>query len=476
MCFGTPRSVSSGRCLLSPLKVGAAICAVALLAGSSCPLLQPRPVPQVNEVGLELVASGLTSPLATAVPPDGSNRLFVVDQVGRIRIIDSSGNLLATPFLDVADRMVTLGIDVGGGLVFDERGLLGLAFHPDYATNGRFFVFYTAPKGPDQPDFFDSETHVSEFHVSASDPNVADPASERIMLVIGKPQFNHNGGQLAFGPDGYLYLSTGDGGGADDNWAGHTGGSGETGNDPHPTDALGNAQDKSNFLGKILRIDVNGAEPYDIPADNPFVGQEGVRTEIWAYGLRNPWRFSIDTGPGNRLFCGDAGQNLFEEVSIITKGGNYGWHIKEGEHCFDQANPGAPGAQCPDTGAGGEPLIDPIIEYPHTTAQGQPFGIAVIGGFVYRGTAIPELAGDYVFADFSTGFLQADGTLFAAEEAAGGAWTMRELAISGQPAGRIGKYILGMGRDANGELYVLATDNLGPVGETGQVYRIVASP
>jgi glucose/arabinose dehydrogenase len=444
--------------------------------GAGCPFFEPRPEPRTTVVGLELVASGLAAPLGMAVPDDGSNRLFIVDQIGLIRVIDADGNLLEAPFLDLRDRMVTVGIDFGGGFIFDERGFLGLAFHPDYATNGRFFVFYTAPKGPDQPDFFDSETHVSEFHVSAGDPNVADPNSERIMLILGKPQFNHNGGQLAFGPDGYLYLSTGDGGGADDNWAGHTGGSGEAADDPHPTDALGNGQDTSNLLGKILRIDVNGAELYAIPADNPFVGQQGFQPEIWAYGLRNPWRFSFDTGSGNRLFCGDAGQNLFEEVSIITRGGNYGWHIKEGAHCFDQANPGAPNTQCPDAGADNEPLIDPIIEYPHVSDQGEPVGIAVIGGFVYRGTAIPELVGDYVFADYSTGFLQGDGTLFAAEEAAGGAWTMRELAISGQAAGRIGKYILGMGRDAGGELYLLTSDNLAPAGTTGQVYRIVASP
>lgn len=448
-----------------------------MLAGSGCPFIEPRPLPRVDAVGLTLVASGLTSPLGMAVPPDGSNRLFILDQIGLIRIIDSNGNLLPTPFLDLRDRMVDVGIDFGGGVLFDERGLLGLAFHPNYGVNGRLFVFYTAPKGAQHPVFFDSETHVSEFRVSAGNANIGDPDSERIILILGKPQFNHNGGQLAFGPDGYLYISTGDGGGADDNWAGHAGGSGETAGDPHPTDALGNGQDPASLLGKILRIDVNGQEPYGIPVDNPFVGQPPRRPEIWAYGLRNPWRFSFDTAAGNRLFCSDAGQNLFEEIDIITRGGNYGWNIKEGKHCFDQANPGSPGTQCPDVGADGEPLIDPIVEYPHSSAvAGQPVGIAAIGGFVYRGTAIPGLVGDYVFADWSTSFLEADGSLLAAEESAHGTWTMRELAIAGSDNSRLNKYVLGMGRDAGGELYVLTSDNAGPIGTTGAVYRIVPAP
>lgn len=450
--------------------------AAAMTVGLSCPLLGPRPVPTNDTIGVELVASGLTAPVAMAVPQDGSGRLFIVDQIGLIRVIDAAGNLLATPFLDIRDRMVAVGIDFGGGLVYDERGLLGLAFHPSYAENGRFFVFYTAPKGPDQPDFFDSETHVSEFHVSAADPNVADPASERILLVQGKPQFNHNGGQLAFGPDGYLYIATGDGGGADDNWAGHTGGSGTGQNDQHPTDALGNAQDKTNLMGKILRINVDGQEPYEIPADNPFVNEPEARAEIWAYGLRNPWRFSFDTGADHRLFCGDAGQNLFEEIDIIERGGNYGWNIKEGLHCFDQANPGSPGTQCADTGAGGEPLVDPILEYPHAGAGGRAAATAAVGGYVYRGTGIPGLAGSYIFGDFSTGFLQTDGTIFAADEALDGTWTMRELAVDGMPDYRIGEAILAFGQDLDGEVYVLTSDSIGPVGATGKIYRIIAAP
>lgn len=438
---------------------------LALLPSTGCPglknlLFPPPSAPKPTVIGLELVAERLTSPLGMAVPPDGSGRLFVLDQIGLIRIIDAAGNLLPEPFLDLSDRMVSVGIDFGGGFVFDERGLLGMAFHPGYATNGRFFVFYTAPKDPNDPADFNSETHVSEFFVSAGDPDRADPESERILLEIDKPQFNHNGGQLAFGPDGYLYISVGDGGGGGDVGVGHTPG-------------LGNAQDASNLLGTILRIDVDGGEPFGIPPDNPFVGDADVRSEIWAYGLRNPWRFSFDSGGSRRLFCGDAGQDLFEEVSIIQKGGNYGWNIREGLHCFDPNAPGTPPPQCPDTAAGGEPLLDPIIEYPHFDDQGDPVGIVVIGGFVYRGSAIPGLHGDYVFADFSTSFFAPDGTLFAAAETADGDWQMRELKVADRPNGRIGRFILGFGSDAQGELYVLTSGNLAPSGSTGQVYRIV---
>jgi glucose/arabinose dehydrogenase len=234
------------------------------------------------------------SPVGLAAPPDGSGRLFILDQIGAVRIVDADGMLLPAPFLNLADRMVPLAVE--GAFSYDERGLLGLAFHPDYATNGRFFVFYTAPKGADQPDEFDSESHISEFHVGA-DPNVGDPASEQVLLRIGKPQSNHNGGQLAFGPDGFLYISTGDGGGANDTGDGHN-------------PAIGNGQDKTTLLAKILRIDVDSGSPYGLPPDNPFLADPTARPEIYALGTRNPWRFSFDSGGAHRLFVGDVGQDL----------------------------------------------------------------------------------------------------------------------------------------------------------------------
>lgn len=407
-----------------------------------------------RQIGIELVAEGLTSPVGFVAANDGSGRLFVLDQVGQIRVIDAGDNLKATPFLDLTGKVVPVMPD------FDERGLLGLAFHPNYAANGRFFVFYTAPKGAETPADFDSQTHISEFHVSAADPDIGDLASERILLTIDKPQFNHNGGQLAFGPDGFLYISAGDGGGGDDVGVGHT-------------PDLGNGQDKTKLLGKLLRIDVDSGDPYAVPPDNPFVNDAGARPELWAIGLRNPWRFSFDQGGAHRLFVGDAGQELFEEIDIITPGGNYGWHIKEGLHCFSHDTPTTPPATCASTDADGNPLIDPIVEYSHTAESGAPIGVAVIGGYVYRGSAIPSLNGQYIFGDYSAGFDAPAGRIFAAEENAAGAWTMRELSIAGYGNGSLGRFVLGFGQDTNGEVYVLTTQVVGPSGNTGRVFRIV---
>lgn len=427
--------------------------------GGPTPTPSPTPSPgQVNRIALELVADGFTSPLGLAMPDDGSNRMFINDQLGQIWIIDADGTRLDTPFLDIADRMPEIGIDFGGGFVFDERGLLGVAFHPDYANSGRFYVCYNAPLEASDPPEFNSRLRLAEFSVSA-DPNVADASSQRVILEVIKPQFNHNGGQIAFGPDGFLYMSVGDGGGANDTSDGHTPG-------------LGNGQDRTKLLGKILRLDVDGEEPYAVPADNPFVDDDATRDEIYAFGFRNPYRFSFDMGGERRLFVGDAGQDLFEEVSIVTAGGNYGWNIREGEHCFDPDAPTEPPTACDDTGANGEPLVDPIIEYPHFDDSGAPIGITVLGGYVYRGSDITDLTGEYVFGDFSTAFGMADGSIFAAAESSNGTWTRRELAIDGRPNERLGEFLLGFGQDLEGEVYVFTTENVGPVGTTGRVYRM----
>ncbi len=409
-------------------------------------------------IDVEVVAEGLTSPIQIVSADDQTRRLFIIDQAGVIRIVTRDGVLLPTPFLDVRSRMVTL---MPG---FDERGLLGLAFHPKYKRNGRFFVYYTAPLQPGAPAGYNSTARISEFRVS-SNPNVADPSSERVILEEHKPQFNHNGGTLAFGKDGFLYISLGDGGGANDVGLGHV-------EDWYAGNGGGNGQDNTaNLLGNILRIDIDRGTPYGIPRDNPFVGKP-ERDEIWAYGLRNPYRMSFDTKHGQRLFVGDAGQGRWEEVSIVERGGNYGWNVKEGTHCFDAENSAVEPASCPSAEPDGTPLRDPIIEYANS-AQPGGIGVTVIGGNVYRGNRIKALKGMYVFGDFSKGFFPPDGTLLAASERGSGLWPIRELRVASSPNGRLNDYILGFGIDEKGEIYVGGKDVLGPSGTTGKVYRLV---
>jgi glucose/arabinose dehydrogenase len=208
-----------------------------------------------------------------------------------------------------------------------------------------------------------------------------------------------------------------------------------------------------------------------VPQSNPFVGDPNAEAAIYAYGLRNPWRFSFDKGAAHRLFSADVGQNLYEEVDIITSGGNYGWNIKEGTHCFDPQNPDTPPAQCPDTGKNREPLIDPVIEYNHNGKQGTITGSAVVGGYVYRGNSIPSLFGKYIFGDWSAGL---SGQVFVAQEKADKTWRVNAAAIAGQPNGKLNRFVLAFGQDATGELYILTTANAGPSGKTGEVYKIVA--
>ncbi|MDF1862489.1 MAG: PQQ-dependent sugar dehydrogenase [Verrucomicrobiales bacterium] len=385
---------------------------------------------------------------------DGTGRLFVCDQPGTIHVIEH-GMLLPTPFLNLIPKAFpqTTG--------YSERGLLGLAFHPDYGTpaspgEGRFYVYFSAPDGNNM-NSSTPQNHVSviaEYTVSPSDPNLADPASERILLTFGQPQGNHNGGQLAFGPDGYLYIGTGDGGSSNDNNAGHTGGSSS-----RPVDNLGNSLDRTRLLGKILRIDVFGSDgqggEYGIPGDNPFVGSGGgVREEIFAEGLRNPWRFSFDDGPGgtNRLFCGDVGQGKVEEINLIVSGGNYGWRYKEGEFVL-----------FPNMAIAGnapEGSIDPIAQYAHPgitigNPTLPPLGFSVTGGFVYRGDAIPGLQGRYLFADYGKIQNPGSGLLMALTETSPGAGTFTLTpgipVFEGNP---IPAHILCLGTNEAGEIFV----------------------
>ncbi len=400
---------------------------------------------KTEEIALELLADGFTTPVEFVSSYDGTGRMFLVDQIGVVKIINNQGEVLEDNFLDLRNRMVELSPN------FDEKGLLGLAFHPDFKENGRFFVHYSAPPREEIPEDWNHTAVVSEFRVNESNANVADHESERIILQVNQPQFNHNGGHIKFGPDGYLYIPLGDGGGASDVGLGHP--------------PLGNGQDITTLLGSILRIDIDTGDPYGIPSDNPFVGRGG-RDEIFAYGLRNPYHISFDAKGNRELFAADVGQALFEEVNIIVGGGNYGWNIREGMHCFDPNNPQEVPDECPTVGYMGEPLIDPIFEYR------QPIGIANVGGYIYRGKAIPGLAGDYVFGDWSTSFQEGDGTVFAASKESD-VWNLRELKIANLENGRIGSFIKAVGQDEDGELYILTSDEVGPSGNTGKVFKVI---
>jgi glucose/arabinose dehydrogenase len=323
---------------------------------------------------------------------DESNRLFVLEQEGTIRVFENKTSVTdAQLFMDIKKK-----VSYGG-----EAGLLGLAFHPDYKRNGYFYVNYTSKV------YGKLETIVARYKVTAGDANRADPASETVLLHFEQPYDNHNGGALKFGPDGYLYISAGDGG----SWG-----------DPH-----NNGQNKSAWLGKILRIDVNstGKGNYGIPKDNPFAGnKEGFREEIYAYGLRNPWRISFDKQT-NTLWAGDVGQNKREEIDIIVKGGNYGWRKKESIDCYK------PDKDCEEAG-----FIEPVLDLPQANGEH-----SVTGGFVYRGKALPQLSGRYIFADYVS------GRVFALE-------TRNGKAVSNHVLAEKVFQISAFGEDANSELYL----------------------
>ncbi len=347
-----------------------------------------------------IITTGLTSPLAITNAGDGSGRLFITEQTGYIRIWTGT-TLLPAPFLDVHTLVSCCG----------EQGLLSVAFHPNYAANGLFYVNYTDVAG---------NTEIVRYHVSAN-PNVADPASATILLTILQPYVNHNGGQLQFGADGYLYIGMGDGG---------------SGGDP-----LNNGQNLDVLLGKMLRIDVDGGAPYAIPPTNPFVGVPNTRPEIWAYGLRNPWRFSFDRLTHD-LYIGDVGQNLWEEIDFqpaASPGGqNYGWRLMEGFHCYN------PPTNCDDG-----TLTLPILEYGHNPS------CAVIGGYVYRGASYPQLQGVYLYGDYCSGII------WGAIRDCAGAWSTTQLLQA--PIN-----ISSFGEDEAGEMYVT---HLG-----GTVYKVTATP
>ncbi len=413
-------------------------------------MIKPKIMPG-GEVGLKLIADNFVSPVDIRFYDD-SGKLFVVDRPGIIKIINADGTVQKEPFLNITDRVVSLNPS------YDERGLLGLAFHPDFKNSGKFYVFYNTKLRTSARQNWDSTIRISEFNIL--EENKADPKSEEILMEIDHPQMNHNGGQILFGKDGYLYISLGDGGNANDVGEGHN-------------PETGNGQDTFTLLGKILRIDVNNKTSlrnYGIPADNPFSdGKNGLK-EIYAYGFRNPWRMSFDTETGN-LYVGDAGQNIWEEIDKVEKGKNYGWNLKEGTHCFSPESANKSPANCSNVGYKGEALIDPFIEYLNAQQKGG-IGHTNVGGFMYRGIAIPEFFGKFIFGDWSTDFTKTDGTLLIAEPSQG-LWKIKEIKIANRTNGKIGEAILGLGHDADNELYVLTTKKIGPDSNTGKVYKII---
>ena len=417
-------------------------------------------------VALELVVDGLTSPVFLAAPADGTGRRFIVEQTGEVYILSAEGELLGEPFLNLSERLVALE-------GFDERGLLGFTFHPDYASNGRFFVSYSAPLDEDAPAHWNYTRRTSEFTVSDEDANRADPASERVLLSVDWPSRKHNGGALGFGPDGYLYIGLGDAGGA------HGVGP-EVEFDAFEMDRRANfwdtfAQDIDSLYGSILRIDVDSGYPgYAIPRTNPFVGKDG-RDEIYAWGFRNPYRLSFDRAGTGAMFVSATAETLWESTYLVDQPGNYGWALKEGTHCFDRLTPYNPPADCPDYGPNGYRILDPIVEYPNMSiereqaqVEGEGVGTANTGGYLYRGSAIPDLFGQFVFTDWSRAFQEPSGQIFVATppNIYGNLWTTEKLH-------QLDARALSMGEDAEGELYVLTSRALGPSGDTGAVYKLV---
>jgi glucose/arabinose dehydrogenase len=375
--------------------------AAALGACGGEPVVEPPPS---GPPALERVVGGLSRPILVTAPPGDTQRLFVVEQTGLIRVVRDD-TLLTVPFLDLTTAIVCCG----------EQGLLGLAFHPRYAQTGFLYVNYTDTGGT---------TRVVRYTVSA-DPDVADAASAFPILSQAQPYANHNGGMLAFGPDGYLYIGLGDGG---------------SGGDPD-----GNGQDLGTWLGKMLRLDVDGGSPYAIPPTNPYAGSTTARPEIWASGLRNPWRYSFDRLTGD-LYIGDVGQNASEEVDFQpadSRGGeNYGWNIMEGTVCYQ--------AGCSSTG-----LALPVLSYPNPDD-----GCAVTGGYVYRGRSAPALTGAYVYADYCGGWVRSFRLV-------SGQATDHQDWIALRPGGQISSF----GEDGRGEVYVVKYGNT-----SGAIYRIVEAP
>jgi glucose/arabinose dehydrogenase len=433
------------------------------------------------QLDVELVAEGLVAPLSLTFAPDGSGRRFIVDQTGLVLILTPDGRVSPTPFLDITDQVVLQS-------AFDERGLLELAFHPEYASNGKLYVQYSAQREgvnicvdedglvPEDPEGCPLQytRRVSEFVVSSTDPNGVDLTSERVIFETQWPSRKHNGGGLAFGPDGMLYIGLGDGGFI------HGPDGGGSVFDVPPALRFGDllAQDLTSLYGKILRIDVDSGDPYGIPPDNPFAGDDGVPDEIFAWGFRNPFRISFDSDGDGAMYVSATAETFFEATYRVTEPGNYGWAIKEGTHCFDRSTPFAPPETCASVGSLGEPIQDPVIEYlnfavedPRSQVPGKGFGRASLGGHIYRGEDINWLRGRFVQGDFAVGLL--DGQILVANPTPSGhLWKVRP-AFQFDPSDPVRSgFMKSVGQDADGELYAI-TGNFTPTGLEGRIWKII---
>jgi glucose/arabinose dehydrogenase len=450
--------------------------------------------PEGPKVEMQKVAGGFSYPVTLEVANEEKNRKFVGDQTGEVRVIDANGNVRDEPFLDLTDRVFQ------EAPLHPETGLLGLAFHPNFAENGKFYVRYSAPNLEGTPPSYHHTEVLSEFQ---ADENLeqGSPDSENVLVTWPSPQSNHNSGPVDFGPNGLLYVPMGDGGFGGDtaDMLGHVKG--------------GNGQDiEENLLGSVLRFDPDPDEdqmskklvdkPIGVPQDNPLVGELDFPFNLqYAWGFRNPWGMSFDSE--GRLFLADVGRSLFEEVNLVEKGGNYGWNIREGTHCFSPAHQADPPEHCATESARGEPLLDPIIEYPHVFEE-KPVGQSVMGGHVYDGDAISELQGKYVFGDWSYSPVVPSGTLLVAtppedaqsqacppkkgdvlpgeneeplhkENEKGGVdelWCVQQLQVPGGDP-RLNRFVITFGQDDDGELYVLTNTTFKREKKTGEVHKIV---
>ncbi len=468
--------------LTALLALSTAAVLPSLSAQTHTPLVDPIPatIPSSGiTIGLQTVMTGLVQPTAGAVAPGDSDHLYVADQIGKVWVIDLSRHNAQAPrlFLDISSQLVTLGL---GPTKYDERGLLGIAFHPDFRHNHLFYTYASQPPAGNSTFSTlplgvtaNAQNVLKEWRVFelSDDAFLVDPSSARVVLSVDKPQFNHNGGALMFGPDQLLYLSLGDGGGSNDSGVGHA--------------PAGNGQTLApgNVLGKIIRIDPRGHNSangqYGIPAGNPFAGPGPFagQPEIFAYGFRNPWRMSFDSATGT-LIAGDVGQNDIEEIDIVKKGMNYGWPLKEGTFLFDGFLPGRTGTGYVWQNSPGSPagLVDPIAEYDHGDGEVLPLhsGVhvrqAIIGGFMYRGDAVQALRNKYVFGDYGSNTTPIQGHLFILRGAAN---QIQELSVEGRSP--LGLAVLGFAQGHDGELYLLASQTGTVQGTTGVVMRITES-